>query len=266
MSMRIDHLIAELFRRQFSEAMIFNKMRPASRWTIALTLCCGAAVFLLSVPSAFAISESGQNLEQRLQELLAQKRQHASDPDILVKLADVYLDLGDEESQDTAKRRAAYEEGAKLARQALDQQEQNADAHYLYAANLGSAAQLKGTMASALTVRDLKAHVRRALELNGNHAPALHMMGMMMEELPWFLGGDADAALTFLKRAVLADPSYIHARLDLAKIYIKRHASDEARRELRVIVEGPHSDNFSAGARRYREEARTLLNSLNGHR
>jgi tetratricopeptide (TPR) repeat protein len=242
------------------------RMRPTPRRTIALILCCGAAVLLLSVPSAFAISESGQYLEQRLQRLLEEKRQHASDPDILVKLADVYLDLGDEESQDTAKRRAAYEEGAKLARQALGLQEQNANAHYLYAANLGSAAQLKGTMASALTVRDLKAHVRRALELNRNHAPALHMMGMMMEELPWFLGGDADAAVTYLNRAVLADPSYIHARLDLAKIYIKRHASDEARRELRIIVEGPQPADLSAGARRHREEARTLLNSLNDHR
>jgi tetratricopeptide (TPR) repeat protein len=242
------------------------KMRPTSHRTIALTLCCGAAVLLLSVQSTFAISESVQNLEQRLQGLLAEKRQHASDPDILVKLADVYLDLGDEESQDTAKRRAAYEEGARLARQALDLQEQNADAHYLYAANLGSAAQLRGSMASALTVQDLKTHVRRALELNGNHAPALHMMGMMMEELPWFLGGDTDAALTYLKRALLADPSYIHARLDLAKIYIKRHASDEARRELRIIVEGPQPADLSAGARRYREEAWTILNSLNAHR
>ena len=149
-----------------------------------------------------------------------------------------------------------------VARQALDLEEQNADAHYLYAANLGSAAQLKGTMASALTVQDLKAHVRRALELNGNHAPALHMMGMMMEELPWLLGGDAEAALTYLKRAVLADTAYIHARLDLAKIYLKRQASDEARRELRVIVEGPQPAALSAGGRRYREEALILLNTL----
>jgi len=239
-----------------------HKTRPILRRTMASALCCGVAVLLLSVQSAFPISESAQNLEQHLQKLLEENKQHASNPATLVKLADLYLDLGDEAYQDEVKRRAAYEEGARFARQALDLQEQNADAHYLYAANLGSAAQLKGTMASALTVRDLKAHVRRALELNGNHAPALHMMGMMMEELPWLLGGDAEAALTYLKRSVLADPTYIHARLDLAKIYLKRHASDEARRELRVIVEGPQPAALSSGARRYREEALTLLNSL----
>ena len=229
---------------------------------MASVFCSGVAVLLLSVQPAFPISESVQNLEQRLQKLLEENKQHASDPAILVKLADLYLDLGDEAYQDKVKRRSAYEEGAKFARQALDLEEQNANAHYLYAANLGSAAQLKGTMASALTVQDLKAHVRRALEVNGNHAPALHMMGMMMEELPWFLGGDADAALTYLKRAVLADTAYIHARLDLAKIYLKRQASDEARRELRVIVEGPEPAALSAGGRRYREEALSLLNTL----
>lgn len=242
--------------------MEMSKTRSTSRRTTASVLFCGVVVLLLSAQPAFPISESVQNLEQRLQNLLAEKERQASDPAILVKLADLYLDLGDEAYQDKVKRRAAYEEGAKFARQAIDLQERNADAHYLYAANLGSAAQLKGTMASALTVRDLKAHVRRALELNGNHAPALHMMGMMMEELPWLLGGDADAALTYLKRAVAADPAYIHARLDLAKVYLKRHASDEARRELQVIVEGPEPAALSAGARRYREEAVSLLNTL----
>jgi hypothetical protein len=52
-------------------------------------------------------------------------------------------------------------------------------------------------MASALTVSELKAHVRRALELKQDYAPALHMMGMMLEELPWFLGGDREGALTY---------------------------------------------------------------------
>ncbi|MBI3356914.1 MAG: hypothetical protein HY038_09125, partial [Nitrospirae bacterium] len=105
---------------------------------------------------------------------------------------------------ETSKRRDVYEEGAKCARRAIELREQNADAHYLYAANLGSAAQLKGMMASALTIQDLKRHVTRALGLNPNHAPALHMMGMMLEELPWFLGGDAESALSYLQHHPIA--------------------------------------------------------------
>src|SRR5262249_6564171 len=122
-------------------------------------------------------SPNGDGLRQQLQALLAQKAEHLSDAAFLVRLADVYLDIGDDISMGTLDRKAAYEEGARLARLALDLQEQNAQAHYLYAANLGSAAQLSGLMASALSIQDLKQHVKRALELNPDHAPALHMMG-----------------------------------------------------------------------------------------
>jgi len=98
--------------------------------------------------------------------------------------------------------------------------------------------------------------------LKANHAPALHMMGMMLEELPWFLGGDRESALTYLKRAVAIDPGYTHARLDLAKAYIKRRDSDAARRELAVILQGSLPSESSDSDRRHREEASTLLNSL----
>jgi tetratricopeptide (TPR) repeat protein len=184
---------------------------------------CSAAVLVFSQASnAFGSDSTASGLEQQRQALLAQKTQRSSDPGFLVHLANLYLDLGDDAYSEESKRRAAYEEGARIAREAINLQEQNAQAHYLYAANLGSAAQLTGGMASALTVSELKAHVRRALELKQDHAPALHMMGMMLEELPWFLGGDREGALNYLKRAVAVDPGYTHARLDLAKAYIKR--------------------------------------------
>lgn len=253
------HLIGHLIPNAVA---VMHMTKGTYRRVLAKVFCTTAVVVLFSVHASTALSETVQDLEQRLQVLLVEKRQHASDPTVLVTLADLYLDLGDAAYGDTAKRRTAYEEGARVARQALDLQEQNAQAHYLYAANLGSAAQLKGTMASALIVQDLKTHVRRALEIQEDHAPALHMMGMMLEELPWFLGGDADAALTYLKRATVADPSYVHARLDLAKAYVKRRALDEARRELRILLDSTQSADLSIGKRRYRREAADLLGTL----
>lgn len=229
---------------------------------MALVIICSLISAASSALSSAIANESKPSLEQQLQALLAQKTQRASDPDFLVRLADVYLDLGDDVYTDESKRRAAYEEGARIARRAIDLQEHNAHAHYLYAANLGSAAQLKGVMASALTVNELKRHARRALELKPDHAPALHMMGMMLEELPWFLGGDGEGALNYLKRAVAADPGYAHARLDLAKAYIKRRNSDAARRELGVILQGSLPSEPSNSDRRHREEASRLLDSL----
>jgi tetratricopeptide (TPR) repeat protein len=213
----------------------------------------------LSVLSGAAAKETP---EQQLQALLSQKAEHASDPAFLVRLADLYLDVGDNGPQDLSKRRAAYEEGARLAKQAIELHEPNAHAHYLYAANRGSAAQLKGLMASAFTVRELQRHVKRALELNPRHPAALHMMGRMLEELPWVLGGDASAALTYLRRAVEEDPAYLHARVDLAKAYLKRNDFDSARKELAVLLQRPLTPDASAAERRHRAEAQRLQDSL----
>jgi Tetratricopeptide repeat len=211
------------------------------------------------VAPAYPAVSSPQSLEDELRHLIAANADTSSDPAVLVKLAHLYLDLGDEVSTDVEKRRTAYEAGARIAKRAFELQDANAEAHYLYAANLGRAAQLKGLMASAVTVQDLKYHVKRALELNKDHAPSLHMMGMMLEELPWVMGGDSVAALDYLQRAVAVNPSYTHARLDLAKAYLKRKDAASARRELHVILGAsltPSEQN------RYEKEARALLSSL----
>ena len=242
---------------------IMKRIFPSVRRIVAVGVFFSGVGLLLLTQPAQAASEAMPILEQTIQTVLAENAHQSSDPVILVRLADLYLDLGDEQT-DATERRTAYEKGAGFARQALAIQERNAQAHYLYAANLGSAAQLKGVMASALTIAELKIHVRRALELQPDYPQALHMMGMMLEELPWFLGGDAAAALTYLQRAIVTDPSYVHARLDLARAYIKRQTLDAARRELGSILDRPSSSVSSDSDRRYREEAATLLSSLPG--
>lgn len=205
---------------------------------------------------------AGETPEQQLHTLLPQKSAHASDPAFLVRLADLYLDVGDNGSQESKARQAAYEAGAGLAKQAIELHEPNAQAHYLYAANLGSAAQLKGLMASAFTVKEIQRHVKRALELNPRHPAALHMMGRMLDELPWVLGGDAAAALDYLQRAVEADPAYLHARVDLAKAYLKRDEVLLARKELTFVLQQPLGPDPSPGARRHRAEAQRLHDAL----
>lgn len=228
---------------------------------MAVLFLLGISITLAQAEQPAPSSDRTSALERELHALLADRRPASSDPRVLVRLADLYLDLGDDGYSEETRRRAAYEEGAKLAHRAIELDESNAEAHYLYAANLGSAAQLKGMTASAFTVQDLKRHVRRALELNPHHAPALHMMGMMLEELPWVLGGDAEAALTYLNQAVTADPLYTHARLDLGKAYMKRQNTDAARRELNIIVSQVPPRDRSASEQRYRQEARRLLAS-----
>lgn len=217
---------------------------------------------VLWTPHVAIADDYPEFLERELQAGLALGARDSADPDLLIKMASLYLDLGVDVYEQKEKRLAAYEEGTRFAMRALKMKENSAEAHFLYAANLGSAAQLKGVLASAGVVQTLKRHLHRALELQSDHAPALHMLGAMLDELPWFLGGDRKGALESVKRAVAVDPNYASARLDLAKMYLKRKDIQSARRELRTLVALEHPRDRYAWATRYRPEGLRLLGEL----
>jgi predicted Zn-dependent protease len=235
-------------------------MGSVAVYSLVLFLTCAVSPVSLSLTLDYP-----KSLANELNRLLAGGAEESSDPVLLLTLAELYLDMGNDLFVTLPERRSAYEEGAKAAAQALQLHEADTRAHFLYAANLGSAARLKGVVASAWVVKELKAHVSRALELKNDYAPALHMMGMLLEELPWILGGDAAAALHYLQRAVTVKPSYAHARLDLAKAYIKRNNPHSARRELNAIINMEEPTNPYAWRHRNRPEAERLLAEIEGH-
>ena len=152
----------------------------------------------------------------------------------------------------------AYE----LDKKALEQEESSADAHFLYAANLGKAVQLQGLMAAALSLQTLKHHVNRVLELDEEHAPAHHILGRLYEELPWFLGGDSEAAGEHLKKAVSLDAHYAPGRLDLGKWYLKHGRSQEAAREFIRVLKTPPLKKRWIWERLHRPQAQNLLRQM----
>ena len=212
-------------------------------------------------PPSLPIQVAESPLTQ-LQKLQAQQSLGGSDPTTLLQMANLYFEIGEDVYQEEDLKRQAFEKGSRLAQRVLDRQENNAEAHFLYAANLGGTAQISGVIASAFTVNTLKTHVQRALELDPNHAPALHMMGRLLEELPWFLGGDPEMAITYLVRATKAKPDYTRARLDLAKAYIKRQNSHAAREELLYIVREHSGSSAPETWPHNHQEAQRLLDSL----
>ena len=232
-------------------------------WLVGIVLALAAGNGSL-VEAGAADTGYPKSIEEEIKSLLAAGAGESSDPVFLIKLSDLYLDAGEVLYTSKAKRLRAYQEGARYAQRVIDLQERNADGHYLYAANLGGAAQLKGVMASAFTVTTLKKHARRAVELDPEHAAALHMMGMLLEELPGFLGGDSEEALRYLRRSVQADPTYTHARLNLAKAYLERDDTGTAKKELRAVLEEKHPRNPYTWAHRHKPEAQSILASLKG--
>ncbi|MDH3503222.1 MAG: TRAP transporter TatT component family protein [Nitrospirota bacterium] len=203
-----------------------------------------------------------EDLERELTNLVMEGAAHSTDLTRLLRLAGLYLDLGYGVYVGREQKLAAFQEGARVAQKALNLRESSADAHFLYAANLGSAAELEGLVAAALTIQELKDHVHRVLELDERNAQAHHMLGRMYEELPWVLGGDQEAAGDHLKKAVSLDNQYAPAGLDLARWYMKHGQSREAVRELTRVVDTPPLVKRWIWERMHRPEAQALLRQL----
>ncbi len=202
------------------------------------------------------------SLKNQLQEL---QQAHLSSPenlDLLIQLASTYLDAGDDLYSETSKRLEAYKAGADFANQALALKQQHAHAHFLYAANLGHIAQLQGVLVSAFLIREIIGHVEQSIELAPTHASALHMMGMILDGLPWFLGGDAEGSIVYVERAVAADPYYTHARLNLGKLYLKQGRVQAAKEQLLLVTNTQSPRGSYAWSHHHNPEALSLLRDL----
>jgi hypothetical protein len=208
------------------------------------------------------VQESPENLEKELQHLLANGMAQSQISVELRRLAGLYLDLGYGFYVDSEKKLASFQDGARLAKKSLEQEEASADAHFLYAANLGQAVQLQGLVAAALNLQTLKKHVNRVLQLDGEYAPAHHILGRIFEDVPWFLGGDSEAAGEHLKKAVSLDARYAPARLDLGKWYVKHGRSQEAAKEFTRVIETPPLKKKWIWERIHRPQAQHLLQQI----
>lgn len=236
------------------------------RWMIAGLVALGALLGVCETVAQRHEMPAGypQSIEADLQALLDKVREGTPSAGLLVRLSETYFDLADDLLTDEGKRREAYEAGARAAKRAYELDDSNADAHFYHAVNLGSAERLKGIANAAMVVKEIKQCAMRAIELNPTHPQALQMLGGMLIELPWFLGGDEKQAQAYLERAVAADGNYTNARILLAKLYKKQNRTNDATQQLEAVVHARHPRYRYTWERKYKPEAERLLKELTG--
>ena len=151
----MDQLLL-MFGVQVRQARRF--LQAGEYWLLFLLVCLWSDSVLAD--TVVQPHDYPQSLQRELNSLLDARAVDSKDPDTLLQLAGLTLTSATMLFNDTPSRIKAYEEGTRAAQRALEFREADAQAHFLYAANLGSAMQLKGMLASALGVRDLKARPR----------------------------------------------------------------------------------------------------------
>jgi protein involved in temperature-dependent protein secretion len=88
------------------------------------------------------------------------------------------------------------------------------------------------------------------------------MMGMILDGLPWFLGGDAEGSIVYVERAVAADPHYTHARVNLGKLYLKQGRVQAAKEQLLLVTKMQSPRGVYAWSHHHNPEALSLLKEL----
>ena len=149
-----------------------------------------------------------------------------------------------EEANDPQMKMQAYKRGIELARQAIDADEANADAHFAMFANQGRVMMHNGVVVNPMTLMEARRELDRALEIDPNHADALAAKGGMYRQLPWVLGGSNQKASEYLARSVELDyDNACAARIELAERYRDLGYPERSIPLLRKAVEIATRDN-----------------------
>ena len=160
-----------------------------------------------------------------------------------------------------------YRCGQDAARRALELDEANAEAHFLYAATTGLLSeQLPFWRISPKMPFDLERHLLRALALDPNHARALNMMGMLLNEVPgplrMLLQGKKEEADGYLTQAVDVDPTSTRLRLLLAEYYHESGKPHLAAEQAKLILSATKPKEPWLWHHKHKPDAQTLLHKL----
>lgn len=161
-----------------------------------------------------------------------------------------------EDATEPGAKRQLYEEGLRLAEEALALDERNADAHFARFATKGRLLLLNGATPNPWNLVRLNRDLDRALELNPNHPDALAAKGGLYRQLPWLLGGNQRKAEECLTKAIALQPEHaVGARLELAQLYFDRGERQRAVALLKTAIAIAERD----GKSRQQREAEALL-------
>jgi superkiller protein 3 len=153
-----------------------------------------------------------------------------------IMISRAWLTYGDLVPKDEEGRRNAYTKGKEWAKRAMEIDNNSAQAHFWYFANLGRVQQLKGVIAGLKMLPELKREIHKAYELDPKDVMILDGIGTFYYEVPGIMGGDLKKSEELLKKAVELDPNYTLAWYDLAIALYKQKKYNEALESAKMVL------------------------------
>ncbi|MBI1733818.1 MAG: tetratricopeptide repeat protein [Candidatus Rokubacteria bacterium] len=245
---------------------------PRLAWILLVLLVAGAP----SAAHAQTPVEEAQRLTaayhedptriDRARDLLEQALARDRRVETMIALSRVYLLVGDVRARTPDEKLAAFARGRELGKRATELLPKSEDAHFWYVANTGRWGQTKGVVRSLFLLPTVREELDILFALNPRSARTHNVAANVLFEVPGLLGGDRTKAEEHWKKGIEIDPRYTLLRVDYAKLLIATGRYDEARRELRRVLDEPAPTNRADWTMRDAPRARTLLDQIKDKR
>ena len=153
-----------------------------------------------------------------------------------------------------------FDYGVKAGLQAQNLNPNGVEGYYWYAIDLGSYGLAKGVLAAASGAKDGMKALKKAGEIDPTYQGygSTRILGRYYQELPGLFGGDMKKALTLLKTATTAAPTYRNNWVFLGQYYISNKQWNEANIACQKAISLPATDG-KYEEMRYTKEANDCI-------
>jgi TRAP transporter T-component len=163
-----------------------------------------------------------------------------------------------------AERKAMLEAGIQAGRTAVSIAPNRPEGHFWIAANMGALAESFGLRQGLKYRGDIRDELSIVLKLDPafQQGSADRALGRWYFKVPGLFGGNKKKSEEYLRRSLAYNPNSTVSLFFLAETLIGLDREEEAKRELRKLLDAPLDPDWAPEDREFKEKAKELLATL----
>lgn len=167
-------------------------------------------------------------------------------------------------TDNTKERDDAFKAGIDSGKTAVQLQNEKPDGHFWLGANYGGAAE-HSTIQGLATVNDIRSEMETVLRLDQGYqnGSAYMVLGLVYLNAPGIVGGDPKKAVEEMEKGLPFGEPNAFLHLHLAEAYKKVGRNDDARRQLKKILDMSPDPNYLPEYKEASAGAQKLLDQIN---
>ncbi|MEE9201189.1 MAG: TRAP transporter TatT component family protein [Candidatus Brocadiales bacterium] len=190
----------------------------------------------------------------------------ADDPgdyELLWRCSRAYFHLGREAS--TKKERLEfYNKAVDAGKSAVKANNDRPEGHFWLGISIAAVGETSGILKSLGSVGDIKEQMERVIAIDATYEEggAYRIMGRIDHKVPWIFGGRKARSHEYYQKALAVAPDNTYTRLFLAELLLDEDKNDDARKELRFIIDTGNRPEWAYDIKVNKEKAHKLLEEI----